>query len=32
MISEFSGGYEATGPYFIIKRKADKLRDGDVFL
>jgi len=32
MISEFSGGYEAAGPYFIVKRKAAKLRDGDVFL
>jgi len=27
MISKFSGGYEIAGPYFVVKRKDDKLRD-----
>jgi len=32
MISRFSGGYESVGPYYIVKRKADRLRPGDEFL
>ena len=32
MIAELSGGYEFVGPYFICKRKADKLKDKDVYM
>lgn len=27
MISKFGGGYEAVGPFFVVKRKDDKLAD-----
>ncbi len=27
MISKFGGGYEAVGPFYVIKRKTDKLDD-----
>jgi len=27
MISNFGGGYEAVGPFYVIKRKDDKLAD-----
>jgi len=27
MISKFSGGYEAVGPFYVVKQKDDKLAD-----
>jgi len=27
MISKFGGGYEAVGPFYVVKRKDDKLAD-----
>jgi len=27
MISRFGGGYEAVGPFYVVKRKDDKLAD-----
>ncbi len=30
MISKFGGGYEAVGPFYVVKRKTDKL-DRDLY-
>jgi len=32
MISEFSGGYRCVGPFWIIARKGDTIKDRDIYL
>ena len=32
VIAEFTGGYETTGPYWIVRRKGDIVTDRDIYL
>jgi len=32
MILEFSGGYRCVGPYWILARRGDTIKDRDIFL
>ena len=32
IIAEYAGGYETSGPYWIVKRKGDVVKDRDIYL